>query len=341
MEYTPVPEDFQPASAEEKSSFAPSYKSVSFWGDAWRRLKRNRVAMTAAVFIVLLFVFAFAGPFLVPYSYDEQVRGSENLFPMQAPKELPESGVTFPHVFGTDNLGRDIMVRTMQGTRVSLAIGLIAAALCLVIGTVYGAIAGFMGGRTDNIMMRIVDLFYSVPDVLIILLLSVTFKPLLTTFANHNLHNFAGRFVIAMGPSIIALFVAIALLYWTSISRIIRGQILQLKRQEFILASRALGAGSGRLIRRHLLPNCVGPLVAATCLQIPSAIFTESFLSFLGVGINAPMTSLGSLCSDALKGLSTYTYRLVIPALILSLLILSFNLLGDGLRDALDPKLKR
>jgi oligopeptide transport system permease protein len=343
--YAPQASDFEPASMEEKAAFVPQYKSISYWADAWRRLKKNYVAMAAGVFIIICLLYAFLGPVIVPYTYEQQIRGSENLAPMQYSEQEEAKRAAgewvFPHVFGTDNAGRDIMVRTMMGSRVSLTIGLIAAALCLIIGTIYGSISGFIGGRTDNIMMRIVDLIYSVPDVLVVLLLSVTLKPLMTTFANNNLDNFMGRFVIALGPSIIAIFIAFALLYWTTLARIIRGQILQLKQQEFVTAARALGASQSRLIRKHLLPNCIGPLVTATCLMVPTAIYLESFLSFLGVGVSAPMTSLGSMASDALRGMYSYAYRLLIPASILSLLILSFNLLGDGLRDALDPKLKR
>jgi oligopeptide transport system permease protein len=190
-------------------------------------------------------------------------------------------------------------------------------------------------------MMRIVDIIYSVPDVLVVLLLAVTIKPILTSYADAHQTNLLGRLIIALGPSIIGIFIAFALLYWTVLARIIRGQVLQLKQQEYVTAARALGASNRRIIFKHILPNCIGPLVAATCLEIPIAIFLESFLSFLGVGVNAPMTSLGSMASDALKGMYTYTYRLIIPASFLSLLILSFNLFGDGLRDALDPRLKK
>ncbi|MDR3276140.1 MAG: ABC transporter permease [Treponema sp.] len=340
-----APGDFEPASAAEKAAFVPQYKSISYWKDAWRRLRKNYVAMIAAGAIVLLFFFAYLGPVIVPYTYDGQIRGNSNLAPLEYSGQelatIAAGGRVFPHVFGTDNHGRDIMVRIMQGTRVSMLIGILAAILTLVIGVVYGSISGYIGGRTDTVMMRIVDLIYSVPDVLVVLLLAVTLKPMLTGFADANQTNIAGKLVIALGPSIIAIFIAFALLYWTTMARIIRGQILQLKQQEFVIAARALGAPNRRIIRKHLLPNCIGPLVAATCLEIPIAIFLESFLSFLGVGVNAPMTSLGSLASDALGGMYTYTYRLIIPAIILSLLILSFNLFGDGLRDALDPRLKK
>ncbi|WP_010256976.1 ABC transporter permease [Treponema primitia] len=337
--------DFTPATREEKEAFTPQHKSVSYWEDAWRRLKKNHVAMVSLGVIIFLIVFAYAGPLFVAYTYDEQVRGSENLAPLaNSPLELEKiakgEGV-FPHVFGTDTLGRDIFVRVMFGTRVSMLIGVMAAILTLLIGVVYGSISGFIGGRTDLVMMRIVDIIYSVPDVLVVLLLAVTLKPLLSSFADANQTNLMGRLVISLGPSIIAIFIAFALLYWTTLARIVRGQILQLKQQEYVIAAVALGARDSRIILKHLLPNCVGSLVAATCLQIPIAIFLESFLSFLGLGVNAPMTSLGSLSADALGGMYTYTYRLIIPALILCLLILSFNLFGDGLRDALDPRLKK
>ncbi|MDR2760083.1 MAG: ABC transporter permease [Spirochaetaceae bacterium] len=341
-----LPSDaFEKASTEEKLSFIPQHKSISYWKDSWRRLKKNHVAMVSLGVIIFLILFAYGGPFFVPYHYDEQIRGSSNLVPLQyAETELTRIAggeAVFPHIFGTDNHGRDTLVRIMYGTRVSMLIGILAAVLTLFIGVFYGSISGYLGGRVDLVMMRIVDIIYSVPDVLVVLLLAVTLKPLLAAFADANQTRFMGRLVIVLGPSIIAIFMAFALLYWTTLARIIRGQILQLKQQEYVIAARALGASNRRIILKHLLPNCVGPLVAATCLQIPIAIFLESFLSFLGVGVNAPMTSLGSLASDALGGMYTYTYRLIIPAAILSIMILSFNLFGDGLRDALDPRLKK
>jgi oligopeptide transport system permease protein len=338
-------DDFTAATAEEKESFIPQHKSISYWKDAWRRLKKNYVAMISLGLIIFFILFAYLGPVFVGYSYEEQVRGSANLAPLTySEHELERIAAgekVFPHVFGTDTHGRDAFVRVMYGTRVSMVIGLAAAVLTLIIGVVYGAISGYVGGKTDLVMMRIVDLIYSVPDVLVVLLLAVTLKPLLNNFADANQTNLAGRLVIALGPSIIAIFIAFALLYWTSMARIIRGQVLQLKQQEYVTAARALGASNRRIIFKHILPNCIGSLVAATCLEIPIAIFLESVLSFLGLGVNAPMTSLGSLAADALAGMYTYTYRLIIPALMLSLMILSFNLFGDGLRDALDPRLKK
>ena len=412
-------EDFAPASSEEKADFIQQRKSVSYWSDAWRRLRKNVVAMVALGVIVLLILFAFVGPMLVPYGYEERNLGAENLYPhhytleeqeqyRQATSTLdPQEAVeqaraeaeargekltsreealirakaktggeyagmseeevyaalgirshpfgysneelqriangeeVFPHVFGTDKLGRDIMVRTMYGTRVSMTIGLAAAFIVLIIGSLYGSISGYFGGKVDVVMQRIVDVIYSLPDVLIILLIATAMGPHVTQFITDHQGFFLAEFFKKVGPNLMGMFIAFACLYWVGMSRIIRGQILTLKKQEYVTAARALGASSGRIIKRHLLPNCIGQIVATTCLQIPSAIFTESFMSFLGVGVLAPLTSLGSMCSDALGGISTYPYRLIIPAIIISIMILSFNLFGDGLRDALDPRLKK
>lgn len=246
----------------------------------------------------------------------------------------------FPHVFGTDSQGRDIMVRTMFGARVSIIIGIVAALIVLVIGSVYGSISGFAGGKVDFVMMRVVELIYSIPEILIVLLLQVVLKDPLQAWFDSSKTAFASA-MSDLGTGIVSIFITFALLYWVTMARIVRGQVLQLKKQEYVTAATALGASSTRIIKKHLLPNCVGQLVITTCLQIPSAIFTESFLSFLGMGVSAPMASLGSLCSDALETISLYPYRLVFPAIVLSIIVLSLNLVGDGLRDALDPRLKK
>ena len=425
-----LPENaFEPASSEEKENFIQDRKSVSYWKDAWRRLRKNTVAMVALGIIILLTIFAFVGPMIVPYTYKQQIRGSEALglshysledkqaihayieehtgtgvlspdeaveqaraeaeasgkklsrveeariraqasvnadntqaeeetiTESQAAKELglkkkpfgysdkelerkAAGEKVFPHIFGTDDQGRDIMVRVMVGTRVSITVGICAALLVLVIGALYGSISGYCGGVVDTVMQRIVEIIYSIPEMLIILLLSATLKPALEQYQNSG-NGIFQKLVTILGPNLISMFIAFGLLYWVTMSRIIRGQILQLKQQEYVTAARALGAKGGRIIRRHLLPNCIGQIVTTTFLQIPSAIFLESFLSFVGVGVSAPLTSLGSMCSEALSGLNTYPYRLFIPAVILSLMILSLNLFGDGLRDALDPRLKK
>lgn len=426
------PDDFASASRQEKDDFIQDRQSVSYWKDAWRRLKKNVVAMVALGVIVFLFLFAFVGPLLIPYGYDEFNKGAENLYPYhytledtqrvndeiasrtqsdvvdvdemiaQAKAEAEKKGEkftkkdeavirakakvaakpsedsseeqsvdedsvrkelgikkhifgysqaelerkangekVFPHVFGTDMYGRDILVRVMYGARVSMSVGVFAAILVLVIGALYGAISGYCGGKVDAVMQRIVELIYAVPEMLVVLLIATALKPILTDYVNSSGTSPMKSFVNVLGPNLISMFIAFGLLYWVTMSRIIRGQILQLKQQEYVTAARALGASGGRIIRRHLLPNCIGQIVVTTCLQIPSAIFLESFLSYLGVGVSAPLPSLGSMATDALSGMYTYTYRLIVPSVILSIMILAFNLFGDGLRDALDPKLKK
>ena len=333
-------DDFLPASDEEKESLTVLRKSVGFWQDGIRRLKKNKIAMVSLVVIVFVFIFSFLVPQFYPYSYEQQIRGSENLAPMQySEKELEAKAAgesVFPHVLGTDNLGRDYAVRVMMGSRVSLTVGLVASAIILLIGSLYGSVAGFFGGWVDMIMMRIVDMIYTVPDTLIIVLLSVAFDQPLKALAQKP----GFEWIQVIGVNLISIFVVFALLYWVGMARIVRSQILILKEQEYVTAARALGASNGRIIRKHLLTNCIGTLIVTTTLQIPSSIFTESFLSFLGLGVAAPMPSLGSLASAALNGLQSYPHRLFAPALAISVIILSFNLLGDGLRDAFDPKLK-
>ena len=244
-----------------------------------------------------------------------------------------------PHVLGTDSAGRDNMSRCMYGTRVSLIIGIAAALIVLVIGALIGSIAGLVGGKVDFVIMRIIDIIISIPTTLMVLLLQVVLSAPLQTWFDSS-HTAFAKAMRDLGVGIVSMFIVFALLYWVSMARLVRGQVLQLKGMEFITAEEVLGAEKKRIILRHLLPNCVGQLVIATCLQIPSAIFTESFLSYLGIGVAAPMASLGSMCSEALATLSVYPHRLICPALSLSVLVLSLNLIGDGLRDALDPRLK-
>ncbi len=260
--------------------------------------------------------------------------------PAEGATEIKLVNRVFPHVFGTDSAGRDLMARTMYGTRVSIIIGIVAALIVLIIGSIYGAVSGLVGGAVDFVMMRIVELIYSIPEVLIVLLLQVVLKDPLQAWFDSGTSAFA-KAMGDLGSGIVSIFITFALLFWVTMARIVRGQVLQLKQQEYVTAATALGATNGRIIRRHLLPNCVGQLVITTCLQIPSAIFLESFLSFLGLGVSAPMASLGSLCSDAIETLSIYPYRLIFPGIILTIVVLTLNLVGDGLRDALDPRLKR
>lgn len=370
------PSMFEPASPEEKKELTIKRRSVSFWQDAWRRLRKNPTAMAGLVLIILLLLFAFAGPLVIPYKYDEQIRGFENLSPMQTPEEraivkeavpktknrsdefaydfktskntsttkqvqekVPEiKKAVFPHLLGTDSLGRDNLVRIMYGSRISLTVGIVASIVILIIGSIYGAFSGFIGGRTDNIMMRIVELLYAIPDILIVILLSIILKePMSQLFAKSAVMSR----ITGIGPGLVSMFITFALLYWVGMARIVRGQVLQLKEQEFILAAQALGANNNRIIFRHLIPNCIGPIIVTTMFQIPAAIFVESFLSFIGLGISAPMASLGSLANDAMSGIQTYPYMLAQPAIMIAIIILAFNMLGDGLRDALDPRMKK
>ena len=335
-------EDFLPASADEKKDLIVMRESTTYWKDAMQRFRKNKVAMAALVVIVIIMIFAFIVPSFYPYQYDQQVRGSEDLRPLKYSQseqvKITAGEKIFPHVFGTDMFGRDLGIRVMVGAKVSLLVGLIASFLVLIIGSIYGAIAGFFGGKVDMVMMRIVDIIYSVPDILIIILLQVSLKTPLDKLFNSS-PAFAGLQTIGVG--LISIFITFSLLYWVNMARIVRGQIMTLKEQEFVTAAKALGASNNRIIMKHLLPNCLGTLIVTTTLQIPSAIFTEAFLSFIGLGVAAPMASLGSLASDAVSGITSYAYRLVVPSVAISLIILSFNLFGDGLRDAFDPKLKK
>lgn len=320
-----TPEMLQPATKEEREQLVQMRASTTYWQDAWRRFRRNKVAMTCAFIIFALLIFAWVGPLLMPYSFDQQIRGHERMWPTLDPF----------HPFGTDQLGRDLLVRVMIGTRISLLIGIVASIFILIIGTVYGAVSGFIGGTVDSIMMRIAEVIHSVPSVLIIILLQIALKqPIQNLFAGPL------RALSSLGSGLISIFITFALLYWVGMARIVRGEVLTLKNSEYVTAARALGGKSRWIIFKHLLPNSIGTIIVTTTFQIPSAIFTESFLSFIGLGVSAPMASLGSLVNDSLNGFQSYPYRLLIPASMIALIILAFNQLGDGLRDALDPRMR-
>ncbi len=334
------PDDFLPATNEEKESLVVMRESVSFWRDGFRRLRKNKVAMVSLVVIILIMILSFIVPSFYPYSYKTQIKGANNLAPMQYSADelarIDAGESVFPHILGTDKMGRDYAIRVMMGSRISLMVGLIATAIILVIGSIYGSVAAFFGGWVDLVMMRIVDIIYTVPDVLLIVLLSFAIKSPLESLS--QVPGFG--WVQTVGTNLISIFIVFALLYWVGMARMVRSQILMLKESEYVTAARALGAKNGRIIKKHLLTNCIGTLIVTTTLQIPSSIFTESFLSFLGLGVAVPLPSLGSLASEAINGINTYPYLLFIPSILISLIILSFNLLGDGLRDAFDPKLK-
>ena len=334
-------DDFLPATEEEKLNLIVMRESVSFWKDSLRRLGKNKVAMVSLFFILLIMFFSFVVPNFYPYSYSGQQKGAENLRPLtysaSEMERMAAGEKVFPHFLGTDKLGRDYAVRVMVGSRISLTVGLVAAAIILVIGALYGSIAAYFGGWVDMIMMRIVDIIYTIPDVLLIVLLSFALKEPLNRLSSLAVFKWIGT----VGPNLVSIFIVFALLYWVGMARIVRSQVLILRESEYVTAARALGASNGRIVRKHLLTNCIGTLIVTTTLQIPSSIFTESYLSFLGLGVAVPLPSLGSLASTAINGMNTYPYLLIAPAVLISLIILSFNLFGDGLRDAFDPKMKK
>ena len=334
---------FEKATDEEKKQQDVMSESTTFFRDGMRKLMKNPLAVLSLVLLVIILITIIVAPMIVPYKYEEIMsingkrdKGAKNLAPFTYSKMeqqyIDQGGTRFPHIFGTDEQCRDYFIRVVYGTRVSLSIGVFASLIVLIIGMIYGSISGYVGGRTDLIMMRIVDIIYSLPDMLVIILISVVLDQVL---------DLTGSPLAKLGTNMVSIFIVFGLLYWVGMARLIRGQILSIKQNEYILAARAIGAKPGRIIKRHILPNCLSVIIISAALQVPSAIFTESYLSFLGLGVRAPMPSLGSLANAAREGLQSYPYKLMFPALTICLIVLSLNLLGDGLRDAFDPKLKR
>ncbi len=335
---------FDKATEEEKKQQDVMSESTSFFKDGMRKLFKNPLAVISIGLLAIIILTIIVAPMVIPYKYDEILsinnkrdKGAKNLAPFTysaAEQEYIASGGTrFPHIFGTDEQCRDYFIRVVSGTRISLLVGLFASIIVLIIGLVYGSISGYLGGRADLIMMRFVDVIYSLPDMLIIILLAVVLDQALVFRA--------GSILSKLGTNMVSIFIIFALLYWVGMARLIRGQILSIKENEYILAARSIGAKPGRIIRKHILPNCISVIFISTALQVPSAIFTESYLSFVGLGVRAPMPSLGSLANAAREGLQSYPYKLIFPALMICLIVLSLNLLGDGLRDAFDPKLRK
>ena len=282
------------------------FPASSYWRDVWLRLKAHRLAMMGLYMFLAIFIMALIGPFLTQHTYyDTQI---------ELQNQLPSTNFWF----GTDELGRDLFARCWWGARITLFVGITASLIDLIIGVFYGSIAGFSGGKIDECMMRIADILYSIPYFIVVILL-----------------------IVIMGSGITTIIIALTITGWINMARIVRGQILQIKQQDFIKAAYTLGASRPRILWSHLIPNAMGPILVTLTLTIPMAIFTEAFLSFLGLGIQAPIASWGTIASDGLAALRYYPWRLFIPAALIFVTMLSINLLGDGLRDALDPRLRR
>ncbi len=334
-----------PATEEEKEYIVKMRPSTTFFRDGAKRFLKNKVATVSLIVVLLITLTSIFLPMFWPYSYEQQLgiepgkpvdSSYNNLAPFEygatEQSKIEAGEKVFPHIFGTDSQGRDYFIRVVYGTRISLAVGFFASLIVLVIGLTIGSLAGYLGGKVDLIIMRIIDIIYSLPDTLMVILLASVLSQVLEIVIQ-------GTVLAKLGTNMISLFIVFAVLYWVSMARLIRGQILSLREQEYVLASQATGAKGSWIIRKHLIPNCISVIIISTALQIPNAIFTESYLSFLGLGVNAPMPSLGSLASEALNGINSYPFRLVFPAIVISLVVLSLNLFGDGLRDAFDPKL--
>ena len=296
--------DMIPGSPERAALLQNAVKGRSLWDDAGRRLLRNKAAVAGMIVLALMVAVAVVGPFLVSFPYDKVTKTDVWVGPLQ-------SG----HLLGTDSLGRDLFARLLAGLGVSLAIGVVATSVSLMIGVIWGATAGYLGGRVDEIMMRVVDTLYSLPFIFFVILLMVTF-----------------------GRNIFLIFLAIGAVEWLTMSRIVRGQTLSLKSKEFIEAARAAGLTSGQIIARHIVPNLLGPVVVYVTLTIPAVIIAESFLSFLGLGVQPPMASLGTLIATGAQDMEMAPWLLVFPSVTMVVTLMAFNFIGDGLRDALDPK---
>ncbi len=299
LAFSPLDKAAQLAQTEE------AYDSSSYWRDAWERLKRNRQAMIGLYILLTLLAFAIVGPWITPYTYYETHLQLKNQPP------------SWQFWFGTDELGRDLFTRLWWGARISLFVGMAASLIDLVIGVFYGALAGFIGKKTEELMMRTADILYAIPYLLVVILL-----------------------MVVIGSGLTTIIIALTMTGWIGMARIVRGQILQIKELDFVKAAYAIGASRRRILTQHLIPNAMGPIIVTVTLTVPTAIFTEAFLSFLGLGVQAPIASWGTMASDGLSALRYYPWRLFFPAAFISITMFSFNLLGDGLHDAFDPRLR-
>lgn len=329
---------FSPAQLDSAKSEEISKPSLNYWQDAWLRVKKNKGAIVSLVIIAILTIMALVGPHLTGHTYEEQNLQHNNLPPripvLENVSWLPFDGnltrkngdvynayeqknVEEYYWFGTDSLGRDLFTRLWKGTQVSLYIAFLAAAIDMIIGVIYGAISGFVGGRTDNIMQRVIEILSGIPNLVVVILMT-----------------------ILLDPGILSITLALTITGWITMARVIRAQVLKLKNQEYVLAARTLGLSNGKIISKHLVPNLAGVIIINTMFTIPSAIFFEAFLSFIGLGLQPPDASLGTLIDEGFKVLQLYPYQMIIPATVISLIMICFNMVADGLRDALDPKMR-
>ncbi|HEX8072882.1 MAG TPA: ABC transporter permease [Pyrinomonadaceae bacterium] len=320
--------EFAVGEADVRSAEAheTALRGTSLWRDAWRRLLKNRLAVFGLVVVCLIVLASLAGPALIRwttgYTYDS-IPQDARLINSYPPFTAPDGSWSWAHPMGTDNSGRDILARVLIGGRISLMVGIISTLVSLLIGISYGATAGYLGGRVDNLLMRVVDVLYALPYMMIIIVL---------------LAMFGSRSPLGQ---LFLLFVALGAVSWLTMARIVRGQVLSLKNQEFVLAARATGVSTRRIIFRHLVPNTLGPVIVYATLTIPSVMLQEAFLSFLGLGVQAPLASWGSLAADGIQNIAIFPWQLIFPGATMALTLFSLNFLGDGLRDALDPQMRK
>lgn len=313
--FEPSVEMFEPADRSSGDKDRIQRPTIKYWPDVWRRLKQNKLAMIGLLIIIGMIILSIIGPLVSGFTYDKQDYVNINVKP----------GVMKQFLFGTDELGRDLFTRVTMGTRYSLFIGVLAALIDVTIGVLYGGIAGISGSKVDTVMMRIAEIIYSIPYMLVVILMSVVFS------------SDGGS-----GTSLIVMVIAMTITGWVPMAVMVRGQVMQLKQFEYSLASKSLGAGNAWILKKHIIPNTLGPILVNVTLTIPRAIFSEATLGFLGLGLQAPKPSLGNLASDALSSMAVgNSYQLVFPAIFISLVMFAFNVLGDGLRDALDPRLRK
>jgi len=309
-------------------------KGASLWKDAWKRLLKNKLAVFGLAVMIIMVVAVTVGPAIIRwttgYTYDYIPPDGDLI------KSFPPS---LQHPMGTDDSGRDILARVLQGGRISLMVGVISTLVSLIVGVSYGATAGYLGGKIDNFMMRVVDIIYAIPYILLVIVL-------LSAFGGQNAPGWIQSITKSLGggqglSQIILLFFALGLVSWLTMARVVRGQILSLKNQEFVMAARATGVSTPAIIFRHLVPNALGPVIVYATLTIPSVMLSEAFLSFLGIGVQAPFASWGSLAADGIKNISVFPWQLIFPGVTMALTLFSLNFLGDGLRDALDPQTRK